>query len=186
MNSLREKNEEKKQEKLRKENQLLQQQPRARESVDNNRGGVESMAAWAHGITRKDLKEAADKIGMTAREVNQWIRYMEQVGWTFASGHPVNGCNFRRPLRMWHKIELKIREEKQLLALADEYNRQAKKNAALREQANSDPSMWVLCRERCKNAAECGCRRGVAVPPDRRQPRPFAPEECEHFKAKEA
>ena len=39
---------------------------------------------------------------------------------------------------------------------------------------------WELCRERCANCGETGCRAGVKVPPDKAEP-PRPPEDCPHF-----
>lgn len=185
MNSLREKNEEKKQEKIRKENQ--QQQPRAREAVLISLDDIKPVArAIDNGITRVEIKECADKIGMTAKEVNEWLEYMDQVGFRFTNGHAVNGNNFRRSLRMWHKVEVGNSDNQEAgRGESKRATREEIKRVALIARAKVDTSLWELCRERCGNAAKCGCRRGVAVPPNMEQPRPFAPEECEHFKAKE-
>ena len=186
MNSLREKKQEKKQEKLRKENLLLP--PRACEAVGISLDDIKLVVrAIDHGITRVEIKECAAKVGMTADEVNAWLDYMDAVGFRYKNGDPVNGINFRRSLRMWHRFEVSKRD-KQGQAGRGEIERATRdeiKLCALIARAKVDTSLWELCRERCGNAVECGCRCGVAVPPDKQQPRPFAPEECEHFKAKE-
>jgi len=143
-----------------------------------------SAGAFALGIIRSDLKFSAEKMGMTAEEVNAWITYMEDVDWTFSDGDRVNYRNFRRSLRMWHKVEEKMRAKRiaESAGLASSNNVIRGKMVEIAEQAKSDPSMWALCRERCANACECGCRRGFRIPPDRHLPRPYTPEECPKFK----
>ena len=73
---------------------------------------VDNSAAYARGITRKALAEAAAKIGATVDEVNAWQAYMDESLWTFKDGSKVNWRNFRRSLRMWHMIEEKMRKER--------------------------------------------------------------------------
>ena len=141
------------------------------------------------GITRKDLKATANLVGMSAQEVNEWQKYMVACGWRFATGVKVNCINFRRSLRMWHKIEDKIREERMAHAAVDNSSEAAKrlersKLATLGMKAKNDPSLWALCRERCANSDTCGCKRGVKVPPDRQLPRPHRPEECPYYLAR--
>ena len=87
MNELKENKEKKDQ----KENTREKQQPppRTREVfVDDI---VHNPTAWKRGITRKLLAEAANVIGMSADEVNAWQRYMDESGWYFTNGRPVNG-----------------------------------------------------------------------------------------------
>ena len=52
---------------------------------------VYNSTAWKRGITRKLLAEAANVIGMSADEVNAWQRFMDESGWCFTNGRPVNG-----------------------------------------------------------------------------------------------
>ena len=147
-----------------------------------------SAGAFALGIICSDLKFSAEKMGMTAEEVNAWLKYMDEVDWTFTTGDKVNYRNFRRSLRMWHKTEETIRAERKAAIEVREgcplpsKDLAAKKMVEIAEQAKTDPSMWALCRERCANACECGCRRGFRIPPDRHLPRPYTPEECPKFK----
>ena len=108
MKHLKEMKEKKNQKEISKENQ--QQPPRMREDfVDKI---VDNSAAYARGITRKALAEAAAKIGATVDEVNAWQAYMDESLWTFKDGSKVNWRNFRRSLRMWHMIEEKMRKER--------------------------------------------------------------------------
>ena len=186
MTCLKEREKRKNQREEERENQ--QPQLRAREGrvfvADLNE--IESRpSAYVRGITRIDLKEAANKIRMTAAEVNAWQRYMEEVGWRFSTGTCINWCNFRRSLRMWHKTEDRIRWERGGYADADraknEKDQKKAKVAALMQRAKYDPSFWGLCRESCANCGEHGCALGVAIPPDRQVPRPHPPQECPKF-----
>jgi hypothetical protein len=191
MNQLKEKNKKKKQKELRKENQQPPQ-PRARE-ID-----IEAIDyvpnAWLRGITRADLKKTAERIGMSAYEVNEWQKYMQICGWRFATCEHVNYINFRRSLRMWHKIEEQIREERlkrgetyhdQCEAIA-EVNHKRKVQAVI-IQSRVRPQMWALCKERCINVSDdgCGCLYGVKIPPDKHPDNPYPPEKCPHFQALE-
>ena len=51
---------------------------------------------WNLGITPLMLVEAADKIGMDDDEVNDWLKYMDEVGWTFYNGNAVTARSFAR------------------------------------------------------------------------------------------
>ena len=42
---------------------------------------------------------------------------------------------------------------------------------------------WTLCRERCANCGENGCKCGAKLPPQMWE-RPTAPEECSKLKEK--
>lgn len=186
MKQLKEKNEKKNQKELRKENHH-HHHPRAREEGIDIDAITMVPSAYSRGITPKLLKETADKIGMSAQEVNAWLDYMDGCGWRFKSDNKVNYVNFRRSLRMWHKTEEKIREERMQNAAVDNSGEAAKrlvrsKLATLGMKAKNDPSLWALCRERCENSDTCGCKRGVTIPPDRQQPRPHRPEECPYFR----
>ena len=190
MKQLKEKNEKKNQKEIRKENPPPPH-PRAREEgivLVSDLNEIESRpSAYRRGILRTDLKDAANKIGMSAAEVNAWQHYMEEVAWRFTTGTRINYLNFRRSLRMWHKIEDKICEERMQNAAVDNNSEAAKrlersKLATLGMKAKNDPSLWALCRERCENSDTCGCKRGVTVPPDRQLPRPHRPEECPYFR----
>lgn len=189
MKQLKEKNEKKNQKEIRKENQPPPH-PRAREEgivLVSDPYEIEFRpSTFAHGILRNDLMNAANKIGMSAAEVNAWQHYMEEVDWRFTTGGRINYSNFRRSLRMWHKTEEKIREERMQNAAVDNSSEAAKrleksKLATLGIKAKNDPSLWALCRERCENSDTCGCKCGIKVPPDRQLPRPHRPEECPHF-----
>ena len=60
---------------------------------------------WNIGITPHVLTAAAEQIGMSFAEVNDWLKYMNDVNWTFGSGAKISWRNFRRSLRMWHVVE---------------------------------------------------------------------------------
>jgi hypothetical protein len=188
MNELKEKNERKNQRKTRKENQ--QQQPRAREvkqvAVEFNPN------AWDRGITCTALKETAEKMGMPIEEVNDWQRYMDITGWVFGSGSRVHGGNFRRSLRMWHKVAERIKKEEgegsgirpNAADLAEKQRHD--KVVELIRKARTDASLWALCKERCWNVNKngVGCCCGVEIPPDRDPERPLPPEQCYMFLGK--
>ena len=181
-------NEEKRSRKEERENQQQQQRARARGGFLRGPGALteaERQALAAHFIPPRDFEESASKLGMGAAEAKAWIGYMEQVGWAFTNGRPVNGRNFRRPLRMWHLTEREMAAERG--SSADDEERRAKEAAAERKrraEVAADPAAWELCRERCANAKERGgCACGVACPPAH-LPRPVPPQECPRFAAK--
>ena len=180
MNLLKEKDE-KRSRKEERENQQQQQQQhqRAREGLAVHKLSAEALR---HGMTCKDLVAAANAIGMNAGEVNGWLRYMESVGWTFSNGAPVNGRNFRRPLRMWHMTERRLAAERGSSGPSPE-EQQAKKEAE-RLEAAAEPASWTLCNERCAFAEDCGCAKKHLIPPQLRA-YPIAPEDCKGFKPKE-
>ena len=173
-----------------KENQQ-QPQPRARgrRMLVSDLNEIESRpSAYVRGILRTDLKDAANKIGMSAAEVNAWQRYMEEVAWRFTTGTCINFLNFRRSLRMWHRTEERMRWERGGYGDADrernERDQKKAKVAALMQRAKYDQSFWGLCRESCANCGGHGCTLGIAIPPDRQVPRPHRPEECPKFEAR--
>ena len=149
---------------------------------------------WNLGITPLMLVEAADKIGMNDDEVNDWLKYMDEVGWTFNNGNAVTARNFRRPLRMWHKMKCRV-EASQSCGMGridqlreDGLKRQRQAAQSRRESESCKPESWELCRERCAmynggDDARCGfCRAGFRTPPQLRD-RPCPPEECPRFAA---
>ena len=160
--------------------------PRAREGEVDINAILMVPSAYNRGITRKDLKATANLVGMSAQEVNEWQKYMVACGWRFTTGVKVNCINFRRSLRMWHRMEDIIRAERMGRTAVDIRNeaveRQEKsKLKGLAQLAKVNPSLWALCRERCANSDTCGCKCGIKVPPDLQLPRPHRPEECPHF-----
>lgn len=191
MNWLKEKKKRKKQSKEVKENPPPQ--PRAREEIDID--AIDFLpSAMERGISRKELKKTAEKIGMPIIEVNAWLKYMDMTDWRFATCEQVNGQNFRRSLRMWHKVEERIREERarrgetgdEKSSVQAEVNR-SRRIEALVNEAKVTPEMWELCKERCVNVTDdgCGCVCGIKIPPDRRPDNPYPPENCPKFKALE-
>ena len=185
MTCLKEREKKKNQKEQEKENH---HHPRAREEGVSLADIKPLQSAWIQGITPRDLKTVADKIGMTAAEVNAWQEFMEISRWRFKSGNCVNCCNFGRSLRMWHKTEERMRWERGGYGDADrernERDQKKAKVAALMQRAKYDQSFWGLCRESCANCGGHGCTLGIAIPPDRQVPRPHRPEECPKFEAR--
>ena len=146
------------------------------------------MEAWDRGIIRQDLMQAAVKIGMTDAELEAWLKYMSEVGWRFTTGGFVNGRNFRRSLRMWHKMEAIINERgsSRREAKAEQKRREAEEAEKQRlKSAAMDPGSWELCKERCAFAKEpMGCACKMKIPPSAFA-RPIPPQECPNFRAKE-
>ena len=154
--------------------------------------------AWQRGITKCDINEAADKIGMPPEEVEEWVKYMTQVGWQFSTGKPINGRNFRRSLRMWHRMEPIVRASYERIAkrrssrsaekaVIEEQMRekQAKQAEASRAEAAKKRENWELCEERCALYHPVyGCCGQIPCPPALAA-RPHPPEECPKFVRKE-
>ena len=153
-------------------------------SVDNPRLSAAWQHAWQRGILEADLAKCAALVGMSAAEVNDWLLYMESVDWKFSTGGKVTWRNFRRSLRMWHKIQERIDEKKSRREENRRVHREQRRDEAEQKRLAklaAKPESWALCIERCAFARECGgCTRGVKVPPAH-QPRPIPPEECEGF-----
>ena len=146
---------------------------------------VECNGAYDRGISRRMLCDAAAKIGMPAEEVNEWLNYMEEVGWEFYDGKPVHNLNFRRSLRMWHKMKPLVKLERKPLVEVAELNRREKEKEAeakrKREAIAANPKSWILCQERCANYIPGqGCKCGVKIPPAH-QERQIPPEDCPNF-----
>ena len=192
MNELKE-NEEKRSRKEERERQQQQQRLATPSSccpvdnsVDNNRRANLLHHAWERGILRRELEAAAENIGMSASEVNDWLEYMENIGWRMSNGHPVNGLNFRRPLRMWHKVQERI-DEREERRRQNRREHRAKQEEAERlrrmQKAAAKPESWALCRERCAFAEACGCAKKHTIPPQLR-PHLIPPEECADFAAR--
>ena len=141
--------------------------------------------AWTHGIIRKDIIEAAGDMGICAAEVNCWLKYMHNVKWRLNSDNPVTWRNFRRSLRMWHEVEVRINARCQRRTTsaerAEELRRAANANRLKKmcEDAKK-PESWALCQERCAFAEECGCAKKRLIPPQLRS-HPIPPEECAEF-----
>ena len=176
-----------------KEVKEISSSSRARGCLDRTLCGTGSKC-WNLGITPLMLVEAADKIGMDDDEVNDWLKYMDEVGWTLTGGDPLTARNFRRPLRMWHKMQCRV-EASQSRGMGridqlreDGLKRQRQAARKRRESESCKPEAWVLCRERCAmynggDDARCGfCRAGFRTPPQLRD-RPCPPEECPRFAA---
>ena len=151
--------------------------------------------AWKRGITKLMLVEAADKIGMDDDEVCEWLKYMDEVGWTLNDGVPVTARNFRRPLRMWHRVKGEVDAKhtrggtsRMEQLREDGLKRQRQAAQSRRESESCKPEAWVLCRERCamyNRLEKCPvafCRAGYVTPPQLRD-RPCPPEECPRFAA---
>ena len=187
MTCLKEREKKKNQKEQEKENQQPQPRARGRRMLVSDLNEIESRpSAYVRGILRTDLKDAANKIGMSAAEVKAWQRYMEEVAWRFTTGTCINWCNYRRSMRMWHKTEERMmRERGESDAVREREARQFNaKTASLVRQSKNDPSFWALCRESCANCGGHGCTLGIAIPPDRQVPRPHRPEECPKFEAR--
>ena len=155
-------------------------------SVDNNRRANLLHHAWERGITRNDLHAAAEKIGMSAAEVGDWLEYMDDNGWTLRDGVRVNGCNFRRPLRMWHKVQEQIdkRHSRREQNRREHRRKQAEaERLRLLQKESAKPSSWQLCNERCafaKGCVGCGAEKPYTIPPQLRSHR-IAPEDCKGY-----
>ena len=153
---------------------------------------------WNIGITPHVLTAAAEQIGMSFAEVNDWLKYMNDVNWTFGSGAKISWRNFRRSLRMWHVVENHKRYRHKTSTgnqrgkidqlREDGLKRQRLAAQSRRESESVKPEAWELCRERCAmynggDEARCGfCRAGYRTPPQLRE-RPCPPEECARFAA---
>ena len=184
-------NEEKRSRKEEREKQQQQQRlatPSSVCPVDNSVDNPQLSAAWQHawqrGILEADLAKCAALVGMSAAEVNDWLLYMESVDWKFSTGGKVTWRNFRRSLRMWHKIQERIdekksrREENRRVHREQRCDEEAKRK---REALAANPKSWILCQERCANYIPGqGCKCGVTIPPAH-QAHQIPPEECEGF-----
>ena len=177
-----------------KEVKEISSSSRARGCLDRTLCGTGSKC-WNLGITPLMLVEAADKIGMDDDEVNDWLKYMDEGGWTFYNGNAVTARNFRRPLRMWHRVKGEVDAKhtrggtsRMEQLREDGLKRQHEAAQSRRESASAKPESWELCRERCAmynggDDARCGfCRAGFRTPPQLRD-RPCPPEECPRFAA---
>ncbi len=190
MSTLKE-NEEKRSRKEERENQQQQQRLatpslvcHVDKSVDNRRANLLHQA-WERGILVSDLHAAAERIGMSAAEVGDWLEYMDDNGWTLRDGVRVNGRNFRRPLRMWHKIEERIkarRERRDTSAEREAEKRKAAEVERMRKmyEDSKKPASWTLCNERCAFAEVCGCAKKHLIPPQLRS-YPIPPQDCDGF-----
>ncbi len=194
MSELKE-NEEKRSRKEERENQ--QQQRLATpssfchvdKSVDNRRANLLHQA-WERGILVSDLHAAAERIGMSAAEVGDWLEYMDDNGWTLRDGVRVNGRNFRRPLRMWHKVQEQIdkRHSRREQNRREHRRKQAEaERLRLLQKEAAKPSSWQLCNERCafaKGCVGCAAEKPYQIPPQLRE-HPIAPEDCKGYEPKE-
>ena len=89
-------------------------------SVDNsvdNSGWLVAPPARADGgrtpslpVKSSVFHVAGRKMGMTDADVDAWIRYQKDTGWTYTSGRPITASNFHRSLRMWREINKVIEE----------------------------------------------------------------------------
>ena len=186
--SLLKENEEKRSRKEERENRL---RLRARELHDLC--SVKALpSAFERGITSFDLMDAALKIDMSADEVMEWQKFMDSVGWIFATNGAVNWRNFRRSLRMWHIRELELSAKADRRGNSAEREAEKRKAAekakeAERVKAAAKPEAWLLCHERCRyglTCGKCGAAPRYTIPPQLRE-HPIAPEECNGYEPKE-
>ena len=135
------------------------------------------------------IYEAALDNRMSIEEANDWVDFMDEIGWVHTNGDDIRDKNFRRSLRMWHKSVAKIEAQKAAILRRSrrnhvsevDYDAQAKERAnKIREAKAKDPAEWELCRERCTNCLECGGCPCFRIPPQLRE-RPIPPEECPGF-----
>ncbi len=145
--------------------------------------------AWAHGIVRKDVKEAAEDMSISAAEVNDWLNYMHDVKWRLNTDNPVTWRNFRRSLRMWHKIEERIKARRERRGGSAEREAEKRKAAEVERmrkmyEDSKKPASWTLCNERCAFAEVCGCAKKHLIPPQLRS-YPIPPQDCDGFEPKE-
>ncbi|MBR1920666.1 MAG: hypothetical protein IJ829_01525 [Kiritimatiellae bacterium] len=139
---------------------------------------------WGRGILNNDIWRTAGKLGMTKREVADWLLYLDDTGYVLGDGRPLTRLNFRRPMRMWHKVAVREGETGEAEAERSAAEPSPKRSRAL--ALAEKPESWALCRERCKWAREgAGCAKGVKVPPDHAE-RPIPPEECPCFAERKA
>ena len=138
-----------------------------------------------------DVVAAAAHIrGMTRDEAIDWIDYMDEVGYVFSTGQPINCRNFRRSLRMWHKTAVRIAADSPRKSREEERREaEARLEAAKRKRVESaalKPEAWELCHERCANwrvGGGCACEK--AIPPNLQNP-PRPPEDCDRFERSHA
>ena len=96
--------------------------------------------------------------------------------------------NFRRSLRMWHEVEVRINARCQRRTTSAERAEELRRAAdaerlkKMCEEAKK-PDAWALCRERCAFAEACGCAKKHTIPPQLR-PHLIPPEECADFAAR--
>ena len=137
--------------------------------------------AWQRGITARDLEDTRQRLGAKVEEITAWLRYMDDVGWAFANGAPVNGQNFRRPLRMWVLTERRLAEERG--------NKRGRERAEPRRESEAERRERLAkiaadpAAERCVHCVGGRCAKGVAVP-QMHQPHPHPPEECPRYAAR--
>lgn len=182
MNPLKENERESSKEKER-ENLQLRPRPRTREEDRQWEGFMVQAgdSAWSHGFTTRLLVESAKRIGMSRLEVEAWLKFMDEVDWTFTNGHPVSSINFRRSMRMWHVVEAEKHQKRRCVdsQQKNDYDQQREKQMAERIAKAKDPAEWELCAERCANCDGSGCPR-FSIPPQLRE-RAIPPEECVGF-----
>ena len=128
----------------------------------------------------------AAKCKMTEVQANDWVDFMNQVGWVFTNGTEVNGKTFGRSLRMWgktaEKIESRAKRRRKRNIVGDvDYEAQAKeREEKKRNEKAKDPREWEMCKERCANCLEGGGCPAFRVPPQLRE-WPLNAEECPGF-----
>lgn len=185
-------------------NELRKKEERSKEERKNP--SSTTTLAWSSALGGANMTagmvfNAALRIGMPLQEAEAWIRYMDDVGWCFKNGNPVNARNFRRPLRLWHVMEgqlaekrLESRRASPAARLEAERQECERRNAIAKADAVRKASLsveaWTLCAERCANYLPTSldgkpipvCGRGVMIPPQM-QDRPIPPEQCPRFAA---
>ena len=156
-----------------------------------------------HGIKSDFLIPVAVNMGVDATMLAEWLQYMNDVGWKFYDDRRIDHRNYRRSLRMWREMSVRVAEDKRRddarggvvgylnridKLREDGLKRQRQAAQSRRESASVKPESWELCRERCAmynggDDARCGfCRAGFRTPPQLRE-RPCPPEECPRFAA---
>lgn len=121
--------------------------------------------------TEAQVENAALLMGITPDVARRWMEYMRQMDWRFTGGQEVCSRNFRTSLRRFASK-----------ALEEDRKSGGGKPSAPRAWTEAD---WALCAERCANCTGAGCGAGVDTPPPEDPQRPYPPEECRKFAAKE-
>ena len=167
-----------KEERITKEN--LPPTPPIREKNKKEENAHPSGVRAARALAREDVPDLATVLslapetGVSEDYARWWHSEMTARDWTSPNGSRITLANWRSVMRAWY-----LRRND---AEVDAAKRMAIRLILPRPTKKSGYPLaaWNLCRERCANCGETGCKIGIITPPPSENP-PRPPEECHKF-----
>lgn len=164
----------------RSEKENLPPTPPLREKAKKEENAHPSGVRAARAHAREDVPDLATVLalapatGVIDEYARWWHSEMTARDWTMPNGSRITLANWRSVMRTWYlrRNDAEVDAAKRM-AIRLILPRPTKKSGYPLEA-------WDLCRERCANCGETGCKLGIITPPPSENP-PRPPEECHKF-----